>query len=537
MSGEGWTRLQGGRVYDPANGKAGDPGDLWIHGGQIQNPPDPLPAARVIDVSGEIVMPGGIDMHCHVAGSKVGAARQMRPELLREEHPSVTSIRKTGQQYLGLGYTTCFDAAISPLAARDVHQELGRLPYLDAGFFILVGNLHLLLEAISAGDRNGLDAGLGWLLQRTGGYAPKIVNPGGVELWKQRRTGNARDLDQPIDGFSGVTPRRIIEEITAAGNRLGLPHPVHIHGNNLGLPGNAETTLATMETLSGLRAHLTHIQFHSYGKKEGAERDAGGVLTSEVPRLAEHVNRHPELTVDVGQVLFGRTTSMTGDGPLGYYLQQLHGERWYSADTELESGCGVSPIEYRNRNEVHALQWAIGLEWYLLVRDPWQIAMSTDHPNGGSFLAYPHIIRLLMDKPFRDEAVQRLPARIRRATVLGDIDREYSLEEIAVITRAGPARMLGLTNKGHLGVGADADITVYHPGGDWEQVFSVPTWVFKKGVPVIRDLEWEGESSSQILSHRPDYDRERDAAIEEWVSTHYSLKAEHFGVSPAAPLE
>ncbi len=47
---------------------------------------------------------------------------------------------------------------------------------------------------------------------------------------------------------------------------------------------------------------------------------------------------------------------------------------------------------------MHALQWAIGLEWYLLVEDPWRVAMSTDHPNGGSFLAYPQIIRLLMDR-------------------------------------------------------------------------------------------------------------------------------------------
>ena len=55
----------------------------------------------------------------------------------------------------------------------------------------------------------------------------------------------------------------------------------------------------------------------------------------------------------------------------------------------MEAGCGIVPITYEDKNVVHALQWAIGLEWYLLVEDPWRVAMSTDHPNGGSFLAYP----------------------------------------------------------------------------------------------------------------------------------------------------
>ena len=41
--------------------------------------------------------------------------------------------------------------------------------------------------------------------------------------------------------------------------------------------------------------------------------------------------------MDVGQVLFGSTTSMTGDGPLGYFLHQVTGKKWTSADTEMEA--------------------------------------------------------------------------------------------------------------------------------------------------------------------------------------------------------
>ena len=62
-----------------------------------------------------------------------------------------------------------------------------------------------------------------------------------------------------------VTPRQILTGLAQSVNDFKLPHALHIHCNHLGLPGNAATTLATMQALDGHRGHLTHMQFHSYG--------------------------------------------------------------------------------------------------------------------------------------------------------------------------------------------------------------------------------------------------------------------------------
>ncbi len=526
-----YQKITGGTVYDPANGTDGQTQDIWIRNGKIVHPPEDERAdVSTIDVTGMVVMPGAVDMHCHIAGPKVNTARKLQPEMTREtiesgDMANVPDIFSTGYRYTGLGYTTCFDAAISPLAARHVHQEFSQIPNLDTGFFVLVGNNHYVMDCVSKNDGPGLEAFLGWLLHRSGGFAPKLVNPGGVELWKQRHDGNARDLDQDVEGFN-TTPRKIIDAIVRASNSLGLPHPAHIHCNNLGMPGNWETTAETMKTLAGQKAHLTHIQFHSYGG--GGEEEAS--LCSKVERLAEFVNQQNELTVDVGQVMFGRTTSMTGDGPLGHYLHQISGEKWYSADTELESGCGISPIQYRNRQFVHALQWAIGLEWYLMVDDPWKVVMSTDHPNGGSFQAYPQIIRLLMDRDYRSEKLAEVNPKILQHCSLGDLDRQYTLNEIAIITRSGPARILGLKHKGHLGVGADADITVYSPDANFEKMFSVPRWVFKGGQIVVDDYEIRNAAEGHTLALAPSYDLNRNGLIESWFDDHYSLKAKNYGI-------
>ena len=533
-------QIRNGTIYDPLHGIDGQQRDLWIVDGKIVSAPtDPsFRADRVIDATGLVVMPGGVDMHCHIAGPKVNSARKMLPDDRRKAEPyrrtkfarsgtigSVPSTFATGYLYAGLGYTTAFDAAIPPLTARHAHEEFLDTPMIDKGFLVLAGNNHYDMQQLKQQEPALVKAYLAWLLHSTKGYGIKVVNPGGVENWKRRANGNVKTLDDLVEGFD-ITPRDILRGIATAVDELGLPHAIHIHGNNLGLPGNWSTTLDTMQSLDGHRGHLTHIQFHSYG----GDPDDQSTFRSEVPRLAEYVNQHPNLTVDVGQVMFGHTISMTGDGPLGYYLHRVTGGKWFSGDIEQEAGCGIVPIVYKEKSFVHALQWAVGLEWYLLIDNPWQVAMSTDHPNGASFLAYPQIIALLMDRSRREEAMARLPAKIREITVLGQLEREYSLYEIAIITRAAPARMLGLTSKGHLGPGADADVTIYTPNDDIELMFELPRCVIKSGQVLIEQGEIRQTFDGTTLRTAPDFDSGALPSIREWFDSRYTVNFRNFTV-------
>jgi formylmethanofuran dehydrogenase subunit A len=532
-------RIANGTLYDPANDIDGEVRDIWIEDGYVIEPPsDPdRKAEKTLDASGLVIMPGGVDMHCHIAGPKVNVARKMMPDEKRIAPPvkrsaltrsgttgSVPSTFATGYLYAGLGYTTAFDAAVPPLAARHAHEELQDTPIIDKGFYVLMGNNHYVMKQLQANEPERLKAYVAWLLNSAKGYAAKIVNPGGVEVWKASG-GNATGIDDQIDYFD-VSPRQIIRGVAQAVGELGLPHPVHIHCNNLGMPGNWLTTLETMKALEGHRGHLTHIQFHSYG----GNPDEQSTFCSEVPRLAEYVNSHENLTVDVGQVMFADTTSMTGDGPLGYFLHKVTGRKWFSADTEMEAGCGIVPITYKDKSMVHALQWAIGLEWYLLVNDPWRIAMSTDHPNGASFLAYPEIIALLMDRTRREEVLNRVPSKVKERCTLADLDREYTLNEIAIITRAAPAKMLGLTNKGHLAPGAEGDVTIYTPNPDIQQMFEIPRYVIRSGEIIVEEGEIRRLHEGKLLHVAPTYDEGAVADIQEWFEKYYTIQFRNYPV-------
>ena len=58
---------------------------------------------------------------------------------------------------------------------------------------------------IDAGEQQQARDYAAWVIAAAGGYAIKVVNPGGVELWK-RGARERTDLETPI-GSSRVTPR------------------------------------------------------------------------------------------------------------------------------------------------------------------------------------------------------------------------------------------------------------------------------------------------------------------------------------------
>ena len=255
-----------------------------------------------------------------------------------------------------------------------------------------------------------------------------------------------------------------------------------------------------MRLLDGHRAHMAHVQFHAYGGDDWHN------LRSESTRLAEYLNTHPNLTADAGAILFGDAVTISADGPWQHLLHQLTGRKWGNLDVENETCCGVVPYVYKDRSLVNAVQWAVGLELLLQCDDPWRIFLTTDHPNGACFWRYPEIIHLLMNADLRRERIRKLPEKALSRIVLPQLDREYTLLEIATITSAGPARALGLAGKGHLGPGADGDVAIFNRDDDIERMFRYPRYVIKGGEVVVE----EGEIRKTVDGHeflaRPSFD-------------------------------
>lgn len=529
--------ITGGKVYDPANGIDGEVRNLFVHDGRIVASLPPGVAPRVIDAAGRIVMPGGVDIHCHIASSAINRARAMQgEEHATHVHHTCGAMRGgsgvitpstwiTGYRYAALGYTSALEAAVSPSAARHTHLELEDTPNLDAGFLLLLANHQQVIELLDRGDSGGATAFIAHQLRKTGAFGIKVVNPGGVASW---RADAAQHTVNGIDdrvAQTKVTPRRLLEAMASAAEALKLPHPPHIHCNRLGVPGNVATTMDTLAALDGRRVHLTHLQFHAYGQTPK------GDFTSAAAPLAAYINDHPRVSADVGQIIFGDAFTLTADTPLEYLLWQLTGKRYVSVESELEAGCGLMPIAYSDKHYLHSLQWAIGLELMLMCDDPWRMLLSTDHPNGGSFLAYPAIIAMLMSKARRDQMLAKAHPRARRNSRLADLTREMTLSDIAIVTRAGPARVLGLTHKGHLGAGADADVTIYdHDPADPQRMFESPRYVIKAGCVLVEDGHLRQTVAGGKFRAAIAPSEHGEHITREWFERHGSYDVSQFGL-------
>lgn len=462
--------IKNGFVYDPLNGIDGEVMDIAIEDGRIVEDVTGS-EIKLIDASGMVVMPGGVDIHTHVAGSKVNLGRALRPEdHYRDYEPRKPGLRSgvgytvpstfaTGYRYVRMGYTMVVDPATPMLKQRHTIEELNDIPILDKASFPLVGDCWLIMEYLEKNMLKECAAYIGWLMKAVKGYALKIVNPGGLESWGWGK--NIEHIDDKIPGFE-LTPRELLRGLCRVNTMLNLPHTIHVHANRLGTPGNYKVLIETMDCVRDLYKggdpiiYLTHCQFNSYSGESWINLGSGA------PEVADYVNKHPHVMIDTGQIVFTDVTTMTADGPFQFTLHLLTDNKWINADVEAECVAGIVPLRFRRRNYVNAVQWITGLELALLIEDPWRVFMTTDHPNAGPFTEYPRVIGWLISRKAREATMKRINNRALRRSVLEGMDREYSLYEIAIVTRAGTAKALGLKRKGHLGVGADADVAVYN---------------------------------------------------------------------------
>ncbi|HSW22565.1 MAG TPA: amidohydrolase family protein, partial [Burkholderiaceae bacterium] len=233
--------LRGGLVVDPAAGSTGVRRDLAVRDGRIVAACDGEAFDQEIDASGCVVMAGGIDLHTHIGGGKVNLARLLMADDHRDGmHPIAPSgnplelascgrctpgTLATGYRYVEMGYTAAFEPAMVPSNARHAHMEMGDVPVLDHGAYVMLGNDELFLQWLAEGgpDANNfaqLRDYVAWTLVANKAMGVKVVNPAGISAFKfnQRKL----DVDEPHVRWR-VTPRQVVHTLARALRELGVP--------------------------------------------------------------------------------------------------------------------------------------------------------------------------------------------------------------------------------------------------------------------------------------------------------------------------
>ena len=436
--------LRGAHVVDPLNG-VNDIADVAIEDGKIAavGPGLTGEARETIDLTGLVLQPGIIDSHVHLGemwGSPYG------PKMLAMN-----------------GVTTGLDMA-GPL-----YNILDNVPKYGAGInmailhfasppYSLSSNAPSKQEMVDLIEKSLADGALG--VKLLGGHYP--LKP----------------------DVSRTLVQTALERRAYVAWHAGTSE----HGSNL------EGMIEAVEMADGYPLHLAHINAYCRGAIKNEIEEANIAI--------DYLKRNPNIFCES-------------------YISPKNGTRLTcSEDGTIQSKVTGNCLRHFGFSEDRdGVRKAIMAQKAFVIRDAgdhsdlvtgseglklWEAA---DSDVGGSFNINPPIPRILLAQAKRDDgsfvvdAISTDGGCIPRNVILSQglslvkLD-VLTLPEFVQKTSLNPARMLRLTQKGHLSVGADADITVY------DYATQTPKCSFVEGRKVLWNGEVVGKSATVICTER-----------------------------------
>ena len=238
-----------------------------------------------------------------------------------------------------MGYTLVVDPAVNPRDALHAHIELALTPVIDRAALLILGNEDFLLGMLRDGE--GADA--------VQDYMAAVLQCGP----RPRRQGDQR---RRRGGLQGERPRLRLRRRGAVLRR----HVARQSSWRCRRPSRrsaCRTACTSTATISGSPAaprprsppstrrsgkplHLAHLQFYGYGT-EGKRGISSAALA-----LAEKVNATPNVTVDVGQVMFGPTVTVSSDTLRQFGQKRFARPKKWTLWEGDGNGGGIFPIVY-----------------------------------------------------------------------------------------------------------------------------------------------------------------------------------------------
>lgn len=412
------TVLSGGRVVDPTNNLDGQM-DVGIRHRKIASIAEaiaPEHADDIIDVSGQIVMPGHIDTHAHLSSPFNSNVDRAFGHAMLVESGTTTAIDLAGDP------TAMVTGMISRGAGLNVASLMGLVPHQTVSEDD--PRPAVLRDVIADVKKRG-----GYGVKMLGGYHPftpeasaDVVAAANEQMaWVAFHVGTK-------DSGSDMTGLREVPEITGKG-RL---HVAHINSYTRGMIDEPhEEVREALGMIEQMRSQWITEAYLAQANGTNGLCDENGDVVYNVAQNCLKARGYPTTDEGVkaslmdgyGSALIergGRVVMVTGKEAV---------EIWESASTDASLSYPVNPP-----TSAFSLATAKYDDGSFRVD-----AISTD---GGSLP--------------RNVAIERTMALVAFGAL--------TMDEAVMKLSYTPSRMLGLLNKGHFSESADADITVVNPG-------------------------------------------------------------------------
>lgn len=458
--------IKNGVVFDPINNIDGEIKDILIESGKIVEKFSNETDVKEIDAKGKTVIPSAVDIHTHVASQQVNWARLLgtNNNKFKEIWHGLT-LKNIAKNYISNGYTFILEANVFPSLAKQTVFDFKQLPVLDKAMLLNVSNFWPLELEFQRGKIDDMAIFLSDLLSKTYGFGIKIYNPFENENW------NFRELREDISqmgrlyNFSALD---VYENAVKCVETLGLPHSTHAHiegyENEIG-KRNLITVLEKIKSLnietsqkadSDLKRkqilHIAHANAYNFdGNNEN---------------LINFLNENQNFDIDVGFVGFNQINPViTSDRRLinSMLTEDINENprKLISSAVEFEGDSFITMRNFSKDNYKDCVLWANALDLALNIRNKFQVSFSLNFPNYANLSDIPEIVTWLVSKDARENFMKDMNNEFLNNNSLSNNDKVLNFSEFVCLTRASPAKSLGLANiKGNLGLGADGDLNI-----------------------------------------------------------------------------
>lgn len=419
--------LTGGWVVDPSNNIDG-PTDIAVRDGRVGEVGRITTGARrVIDAAGLHVLPGIIDTHTHLSrhfGSAEGHAMVAQTGV-------VTALDLAGE----------FDDLATALR--------------DGGAALNVAFLHPLIPGRTL---SGADAPA----EEVGAAIDAALTRGAIGI-------------KLLGGHYPLSPEATGRAIAAAsGRRCYVAFHVGTTATGSDIRGLAEA----LELAAGRPIHIAHVNSYCRGQETGDP-------VAEAQRALDLLAAHPGAVSESYLSVYNGTSAHCRDGvPTSDVTKtclRLGGFERTQAGLEAAIRAGYARIHRVADGVVVLAQPRDGLEAWRSRNTEAAVSFPVNHiPSAIVLTTARRDGRFVIDALSTDGGAIPRNFLVRHGLMLVQMGA-WTLRDFVVKGSVNPARMLSLPAKGHLGVGADADVTVVDVGA------GRAVWSLARGRVVLAD--------------------------------------------------
>lgn len=448
--------IKNGLVFDPLNKIEGEKKDILIEDGLIVDSFTNKNDIKEINASGKTIIPAASDIHTHIASQQTSWVRLLGSNNAQfMNYWKGLTLEIIARDYISNGYTFILEANVFPSLSKQTIFDFKLLPVLDKAMLLNVSNLWPLELEYQKGKMEEMSIFLSDLLTKTKGFGLKVYNPFECETWNFHTLRDSLTEAGRLYNFSALD---VYENLAKCNSYLNLPHALHVHiegyehetGKN-----NLKLILERIKSANIDSKHIFHLAHASTYNNDGKNGE-----------LIQFLNDNHEFDLDLGIIGFDPINPLiTSDKRLAdKIVKQRETEGFHKmirSAIELEGDSFVTLRVISKQDEKVCIQWANAIDLALNIKNKFQISLSLNFPNYSHINKLPEIATYLVSDIARNEFLKDCSSEFLKNTDLKDNIDTLTFNELVTITRASPAKSLGLENiKGNLKVGADGDLNI-----------------------------------------------------------------------------